>query len=382
MDKLNKKQKVLIAFLGRANYGETTYVIDNTEYLEKLAFMAIYKHFTPIDRTYIIGTKESSWNLLENLSYTPVYIPYGRDEKEFWEIFDIIKDKIDIKNSQVIFDFTHGFRVLPLFVTIFVRLFQYIEPTATLSYLFYGSYEQGQEKTPIVDMSPFIDMLDWIDVVNAFIKYGETDALASKVGSVYNKAFKEGLSKTPKVLGGFYKKLDKISKILHLTYTPLLAPEARELSGIIEKKEMEDESNKFVKPLGLLLQRLRDFTGQFEKETLWKSHLSVARWYAENNRLTQSLLVLRESIITFLCEKDDIDIYDIDKREGIAMRLNESCTKSNDPIFKLWNKVRELRNDVGHAFMKIKGHETTPHRIEKRVKDVIQEAENVLGKGM
>jgi len=78
MDKINGSRRVLIAFLGRGDYKETAYRIDEKTYREKLAFMAIHKHFTPIDRTYIVGTKESSWNLLENLSYTPLYIPYGR----------------------------------------------------------------------------------------------------------------------------------------------------------------------------------------------------------------------------------------------------------------------------------------------------------------
>ena len=381
MDRVNNnKKKVLIAFLGRASYQDTLYTIEGCSYKEKLAFKAIYKHFSPFEKTYIIGTEESSWSQLNDQPHIPIYIPYGKKVEEFWEIFDILKNNIDVKDSQVIFDFTHGFRVLPLFGAIFVRLLQYIEPTAVLSHVFYGSYEPNQNVTPIVDLSPFVDLLDWIDAVNEFTKYGELGAFASKVGREYNRAYKENFSKKPKVIGSFYKKLDKISKILNLTYTPLIFPESRELSHIIESEALQDETNFFIKPLGLLLPKLKAFTNQFEKESIWESHLSVARFYSENNRLTQSLLVLREAIISYLCEKNCRDLYDIETREEIASNLNSKCKDSDEPIYKLWNKTRELRNDVGHAFMKLKGHDTKPQRIAEKVKKLIEEAENVLRK--
>lgn len=375
------KKKVLIAFLGRAKYEDTIYNLNGNRYSEKLAFMAIHKHFSPIDRTYILGTSESSWELVKDIPYKSIEIPYGKKEEEFWKIFDILKKSIDIKDSHVIFDFTHGFRVLPFFGVIFVRLMQYIEPTASPFNIFYGSYEPGQKETPIVDLSSFIELLDWIDAVNAFIKYGEADALASKVGYEYNKAYRENLPEKPKIIGTFYRRLDKVSKILHLTYTPLLMPESRELSDVIESNELQDEAERFVKPLGLILERLKEFTTRFEKKRTWESHLEVAKFYAENNRLTQALLVLRETIISYLCEKQGIDLYNIDLREDIARNLNNECIKSNEPLHKLWNKIREMRNDVGHAFMKLKGHEAKPQKVAERVRKIIEEAEKSIEKG-
>jgi len=378
MDKINGSRRVLIAFLGRGDYKETAYRIDEKTYREKLAFMAIHKHFTPIDRTYIVGTKESSWNLLENLSYTPLYIPYGRKEEEFWEIFDILKNSIDVKASQVIFDFTHGFRVLPLFGAIFVRLLQYIEPTASPFHVFYGSYEPGQNETPIVDLSPFIELLDWIDAVNAFIKYGEIESLAIKVGDEHRRAYKDNAEEKPKMLGMFSNRLNSLSNILHLTYAPLLITEAREMSSIMNNEVFKKECDNLVKPMNLLLNRLIDFTDMFKKNTAWESHLSVARWYVDNNRLTQALLVLRETIISFVCEKKGYDIYDIEKREEITAQLYIESRESDKSIHKLWNRTIKLRNDAGHAFMKKKDNEATPKKIANSVIRVIEEAENVF----
>jgi len=378
MDSLNSQKKVLIAFLGRANYQETAYCINDMIYKERLAFLAIHKHFSPIEKTYVIGTQESAWDLLKDFSYTPIHIPYGRSEGEFWEIFDILRNSIHIKDSQVIFDFTHGFRVLPLFGAIFVRLLNYIEPTALSFKIFYGSFEPGKNETPLVDMSPFIELLDWIDAVNAFIRYGELEALSSKVHEKNKKAYVQGKSQLPKRLGAFSRKLDTLSKILHLTYTPLLDEASIQILSMLDDESLQEECDKFVKPFSLLLDRLRDFTATFKKPTIWESHLSVARWYWENNRLTQALLVLRETIITMLCEMEKCDVYDIERREHLTKQLNEKSRDSEDPIHKLWNKIIKLRNNVGHAFMKKKDFEADPKRVSQKVKEVIEEAENIL----
>lgn len=376
---MDKMRKVLIAFLGKNNYAETNYILDDRLYSERLAFRAIHTHFSPVDETYVIGTKESRWEMLDNFPHKPVFIPYGKNQSDFWETFDILRENIDVQNSEVIFDFTHGFRVLPLFSAIYVRFLGYIEPTAHFSHIYYGSYEQGQKETPIVDLSPFLDLLDWIDAANDLIKYGEFESLSQKVKKAYTRARKENHPSKPNVMGTFSNRLDTMSRMLRLTNTPMLAKESKDVyTMIINDTALKDELNTFVKPFGMLLGKLSENMSIFIKPTLWESHLAVAKWYYENRRYTQSLLVLREAIITYNCEETGCDVYDLDERERIKNHLNDNRTKSSNEIYKVWNKVINLRNSVGHAFMKQKDDMSTPARITGKIDGLIRDTYNIF----
>ncbi|MCK9228434.1 MAG: TIGR02221 family CRISPR-associated protein [Syntrophorhabdaceae bacterium] len=371
-------KRVLIAFLGRGDYQETMYDVDGSLYRERLAFRAIYRHFHPIGTTFIIGTEESQWEMLAGFPHERVTIPYGRTVSDFWETFDILERKIDVKDSDVIFDLTHGFRVLPLFGAIYVRFLRYVEPSFHLLGMYYGSFERGKEVTPVVDLAPFIDLLDWMDAANAFMEYGEMTAFAAKVSSAYNRAHKEKSAEKPKVMGMFSKKLEKMSQILQLTYTPMLSLESKQVCAMLEQPGLREEIGTYVKPLGLLLDRIAGMASAFVEPTLWESHLKVAEWYSRNKRFTQSLLVLREVIITCLCENTGSDPYDLDVRERITAELNEQCQTSKDPIHRLWNRVRRIRNNVGHAFMKQKDDESTPAKMAGRIRELIDEASLAL----
>lgn len=373
-------RRILIAFLGNTNYTETIYRINGKDYKSKLAFKPIHQHFSPIETTYILGTKESRWDLLKDFAHEHIEIPYGKNEADFWEMFDILVNKIDLKDSEVIFDITHGFRAIPLFTSIYIRLLKQVEPSASLTYLFYGSFEKEQSVTPIVDLSSTLELLDWIDATNVFVKYGELNDLSAKMRGVHNKIWKQDSPEKPIKIGMFSKKLEKLSNILSLTYTPLLAHETKELSDLLQDQGFKEELTKHVKPLDLLSNRLISYTSRFSRRSLWESHLEVAKWYLENKRLTQALLVLREVIVTYLCEASEQDPYDYNTREHIKDDLNDNRKRSRDPIYRLWSRIIELRNRVGHAFMRKVGDEMSLPRIVRKVENLIGDAETALAK--
>ena len=93
-------KKILIAFLGNAQYQETIYQIEDKQYKDQLAFIPIYKHFSPVETAYVIGTKESRWELLENFPHKRIEIPYGRSESDFWEMFDILTRDMNIAHLR------------------------------------------------------------------------------------------------------------------------------------------------------------------------------------------------------------------------------------------------------------------------------------------
>jgi len=372
-------RKVLMAFLGKGPYQETTYQIEKKQYKSQLAFVPIRDHFSPIDTTYIIGTKESKWDLIKEIDHVPIHIPYGRSESDFWQMFDILKDKMVLKQADLIFDVTHCFRAIPIFTVIYIRLLKYLEPTAHFTHIFYGSYEKGHAVTPIVDLASTLDLLDWIDATTSFIKYGELEELSIKLKTAHDTAWKNDANGKPAVLGEFSKRLARLSDLSRLTYVPLLSEASKQISELLNKTELGNEINRYVKPFGLLSGELLRYTTRFQKPSLWEAHLEAAKWYVENQRPTQALLVLREVILTCHCEKDGCDPYDIKSREKREEELNEKRKKSKEPVVKLWQKITDARNIAGHALMKRFDKDLSPGKAIKKVKALIEETEKILG---
>lgn len=372
-------KKILIAFLGNAKYQETNYKIKDKLYKDQLAFIPIYKHFSPVETVYVIGTKESKWEMLRDFPHKQIEIPYGRSESDFWKMFDILTTNLELKNTEVIFDITHCFRAIPIFSAIYIRLLRYIEPTTKFSHIFYASFEKEQPITPIVDLAPTLELLDWIDATTSFIKYGELEELSMKIRETNDKIWKRNIEK-PIKLGEFSRSLERLSNLSRLTYVPLLSEASKEMSELLNRTEFRDEIQSYAKPFSLLSDSLVRYISRFAKSSFWESHLEAAKWYLENKRPTQSLLVLRETILTSLCEKDGCDPYDIRSREKRENELNEKRRYSKKPIVKLWGKITDARNKAGHALMKRPDKELSVNKAIRKVTELVEETERILGK--
>lgn len=372
-------KRVLVAFLGNAIYQPTIYKVDDSQYKDQLSFIPIYKHFQPVDNVYVIGTKESRWEMIRSFPHEPIEIPHGRSENDFWNTFDILTQRLHLTNSEVIFDITHCFRAIPIFTAIYIRLLKHIEPTADFSHIFYGSYEKTKIVTPIVDLVPILDLLDWIDATTSFLKYGELEDLSLKIKKANDKAWKDTSKEKPKMLGEFSKRLQKLSDLSRLTYVPLLPETSTDISRLLSSAEAQREISNYIKPFSLLIKSVIKYTSRFAKSSIWESHLEAAKWYLENKRPTQSLLVLRETILTSLCEKDGCDPYDIKAREEREKKLNEQRRSSKKPLIKLWGKITDARNRAGHALMRRHSKDLSPLKATKEVEALMMEVRKVLG---
>lgn len=128
----------------------------------------------------------------------------------------------------------------------------------------------------------------------------------------------------------------------------------------------------------LLSENLIKYSERFIKPSLWESHLEAAKFYIESKRPTQALLVLREVILTYRCEENDCDVYDLSSRNKIETEFNEQRQKSKEPIVKLWQKITDARNRTGHALMKRTNKDLSPTKAIKEVKSLIEQTEEIL----
>lgn len=371
-------RKKLIAFLGSGPYHETIYEIKDKRYTDYLAFIPIYKHFAHFEELYVIGTQESKWDMLDSVPHERIYIPFGKNEDDFWNMFDVLTREMDLNDSEVIFDITHCFRAIPLFTAIYIRFLRYSEPSAQFTHIFYGSFERGQPVTPIVDLAPILELFDWIDATNSFIKYGELEELYRMIREKNDRIWKGDVLAKPNTLGEFAKRLQRLSHLSRLTYVPLLSKASEELSEFLDREPFKAEIKIYIKPFSLLSDSLARYTARFLKPLRWESHLEAAKWYLDNKRPTQALLVLRETILTYLCEKDGCDPYDYKSRDQRERNLNEERKSAKGSVVKLWGKITDARNRAGHALMKRSNKELSVNKAIREVTDLVKETQNVL----
>ncbi|EDP76109.1 TIGR02221 family CRISPR-associated protein [Hydrogenivirga sp. 128-5-R1-1] len=385
--------KVLISTLGRGQYDkeknrydykESTYVLsDGSEVKTKLVSKALLDYVKP-DEVYIIGTKESLWNLADELigNYRKVLIPYGKTREEFWEMFRIINDEIDVSGKDIYLDITHGFRAIPLLVSTVANLFSKVKG-ANVKGLFYGIFEAKDEKgrTPVVDLLPILELNEWIEGFTLFKNYGEGDFLAelidrklSELGSDERK--KAGnLNKLPKLL----RKYSQAVGFTALDFMPTFARQVTDaMSGVGE------QSPSFT-AVDLLKDSFKTAYAELEKEheEEWLNQYKLAEWLFNKRRYSQATIALEECIFTYVMENLGLEpLHETRKKLGGAFHEDRDKNVFFSPeLNALFSKVQDLRNKTGHAFMQKDVSERHIKEAVENLKRYIDGVREVLTRG-
>lgn len=375
-DNIKKPKKLtLISFIGSGDYEEVNYLIDGKQFKARLSLNPIIETFHP-ESMYVIGTKESKWNLLDGLNYQKIEIPSGRNENELWQIFSSIAEGIMIENTEIIFDITHCFRSIPFFVVLLSKFLCFIKEQTEIRNIFYGFLDKQTKESRIVDLAPLLEMLDVIDSLNSLEKYGDLkdfSRLLERKEKILRNQF-------PKSLREIKKVLDRLTDITEMTYIPQLSEIAENLDSLLQDDILFQEAGQHFKPLLFLKDRLQTLAARFKIKPEWKAQLEIAKWYNENRHPSQALLVLRETIITYVCQKENLDFYDNSTRERIENDLNESRKAPRNELYKLWDKIAQKRNETAHALMRRDAQMIKPEKARKKIQDLILESEDILSR--
>lgn len=111
----------------------------------------------------------------------PVPIPDGRNDDELWSIFQAVVGVVEPKET-VIFDITHGFRSLPFLAFLSAAYLRTVKDI-TLQAVFYGNFEASDRsaeiwRTPVIDLTRFVDLFDWMVAADRFVRFGDARDLA------------------------------------------------------------------------------------------------------------------------------------------------------------------------------------------------------------
>ena len=146
----------LLSFLGTSNYTMVNYVIDDLVYSSPFIQEALIDHIirgnnekSEIELILFCTKQAENKNyqeLKDRLDHYKEYfdlriqrIPFGKNEDEIWEIFDLMVENIEDRD-EIYLDITHGFRSLPMMATAIVDYAEQIYDIKLID-IFYGAYE-------------------------------------------------------------------------------------------------------------------------------------------------------------------------------------------------------------------------------------------------
>jgi len=371
-----------ITFLGVSKYEETTYEYHQQQVTTKIFPSALPKFFPNLQQVLVFVTpkvhEDENFTALQDslgdLMYT-VDIPNGRTEGELWDIFDAMIENVQ-QGDDLIFDITHSFRSLP-FLTFLVAAFLRVAREVKVHHVLYGAFQAKEDQskiTPVFDLSPFVDLLDWITATQQLLQTGN----AQKIAELLKEA---GMKNKQALFKDTGTSLEEITSQLLLCHPLEVMEDADKLSKRLNKTP--PISIVSLKPFYLLLNTIqKDYASRAETEPennvahSLQIQFDLIRWYAEKGLMMQAITLAREWIVNSVGWKmNQAFVLERNQREEIERGLSglartkrgETSMDSQElnhvgmyllqkyenyqTLAKVYDSIVQMRNDVNHAGM-------------------------------
>lgn len=379
-----------ISFLGTNKYQPCQYELNQfqstpTPYVQEAIVDLLAKQNIFIEEAHMLLTPQArneNWEgdgkLLEALSRFPqlnIKEHNISSEQSFENIWDLFETMIGIFEEQdhVIFDITHSFRFQPMLALLAIH-FARVVKSLHVDGIYYGAFGRNSQIAPILDLTSFVELQDWITNVYALSKTGRadvlTDWLKSKDQSIRRDERKTTIDlKYIRKLADHWNNLTSALETNRSTYLPEKANDA--IQSIKEIKQVM--LRPVFLPLNVLLTDMEEKIKPMTAEDPVVSGIAAVEWCAHHGLFQQAYTMAAELIFTAVCIKNG---YDIKKREerkqGSALittavkiqqngmvdeyeQLNEKERHAVDELLKypdllnVTNLLTDYRNDINHA---------------------------------
>ena len=368
----------LIAFLGTGEYKCATYRWNDHTY-ETSFVQEAFVHWLKPEVTCVLLTekaRETHWNnlcqrLQEHTQIVEVDIPDGKSEAELWEIFEAISEVVQ-EGDEIAFDITHSFRSLPMIALLTIAYLKQVKGVK-VQHVVYGVYEKGKHEAPILVLTPFANLLDWLAAAKMFMATGDSSELGQLIQEIQNDAYRNREAygeNLPRALKNFGAALAEVSHDLLLTRVPNLP---KSVSNLIEKqKRASAEVSDWTPPLTLLLDKIADAYEPFQDDSL-PTQATLIRWYLDHNHIVQAMTLAREWVVSYHLHKEGKDWRDPHEREWMEQLLGEFLKLS-----PLWSKITGTRNDLAHCgFGRAEGQVLSAASIRQNAEEVVKQVERL-----
>lgn len=371
-----------ITFLGTADYKEVTYTYRGQEHTTRLFPEALCHFFPQIQTLYLFATPtvQEHTNLKELRKHIPspplevVPIPEGHSEEHLWEIFDALTGRID-EEDRVVFDITHSFRSLP-FLTFLAAAYLRAVRRVKIEAVVYGAYEARPKDDPaprpVFDLTPFVDLLDWLTAANEFIYTGNARFLARLLGQAGENRHSNQLKRAGETL-------EEFSLAMMLCRPIEVMERAGRLRGTLDRAR--EDMAQWARPFAVIARRIEEEYSRYalpqptDPEHTTESlryQKGLIRWYLERGLVIQAVTLAREWLVTAVgWRRTGHFIIKYQMREAIEWGLSGLARQKWDQmadlnewgqeiagwpekeeISLLWDTLSNVRNDLDHGGMR------------------------------
>ena len=379
----------LISFLGGQEDGADVYTWGGASCETRFVQEAICRLLGTVDDAVLFATvraRKAAWEpvsaALKDCGVTPrlVMIPDCRTEEELWAVFRALEANID-DGEELVFDITHGYRSL-LLVGFLSAAFLQTTGKAEITRLFYGQYRSDGGPSAVLDLTPFLSILDWTTSVHAFLASLDAGGINRLANRTAKEAYLSGRPDAPERLSRFAETLDGFAVATRMARPVealnLAAGIARDIDAVTGEVEV------FTPPLVEVLDRIREVgelgcrRPEADVGLTWdhvEKELALIGFMVERGLLLQGVTFSREWMVNVMLLVRFGDGYpgwlDPDTRHEMSQTLGAALLKRKGSPFlstyftdwyqalsceeeatRLWGELSSLRNDFAHCGMR------------------------------
>ncbi len=360
----------LISFLGTGDYQPTTYVWQDAKSLETPYVALALAKFLDAREVIVLATDKAQAKHGESLrrgfaeaglaSPSFAAIADGRTNRELWDNFSSLEGLLSASAQEVVLDITHGFRSQPFFAGAVVSYVRAVAKTAPKIRVVYGAFEARESnRTPIWELTAFVDLLDWTQAIRAFLYSGQGEWLAAKakaLGKTLARAWAVTRQGPPPKVKKFASALETFSQALKTVRVGelLLARDKHPSAArwlVSALAEAKADLLAYSPPLAPILDALEQ---KLTALLLDQEHLAgaegqramaaLARLYLELGRYAEAGIILREGWVNLYAAPEATcpgESFDEEARRRAERALGQAGHGERE--------LMGLRNDIEHG---------------------------------
>lgn len=276
--------------------------------------------------------------------------PDGATESELWELFDRITSAVGADDRLVV-DITHGFRSLPMLLTIALDFVTKVRG-ARLDSLLYGSWEARQgDLAPVFDLSPLRSLLDWTAGLQTLLSSGHAGLLGQQMQAL-------PAARRYETLRHYGAALDALADAVNCAAARAIAARGGELraahAAMLAELPAADPALRPVREvLEAITQRYGNLAGPEPAEDVsahLRAQLQAAEMLLDHQQYMQAFTLLREGLDTLANHY----YPEVERRvvgrfvKGLGRRGLDGDRAQQ--VSRLFEAVKDERNRLDHGF--------------------------------
>jgi CRISPR-associated protein Csx16 len=290
-------------------------------------------------------------------------VPKGESDAELWRQFEVTKELIRVPaETKVGLDITHAYRSQPFFAAAIAAFVRAVDRRPPPLRVFYAAFEREQPRTPVWELTPFIELVDWAQRMTLFLRTGRSGDVAEptiRLGKELNRRWAETKEGDQPSLERLGRALREFGANLETVRTgDLLLGAVGSATSLAAVLQGARETVDAIPPLADVLDRLRTdmvepllgATDHLASEAGHRALAGLARLYLEMGRWAEAAAVVREGRIT----RHATPAAAFGKRNQVRPCVDEAARGAAEDRWiesegDAARRIAQVRNDLEHA---------------------------------